>query len=268
MASTGRMILEFLDDLGELTDVSARAFIRRLEKSQKATQSALHRLESKGEIERKRRGDQILFYITQRGKEKINSSGFNLKRKSRNWDGRWYLVSFDIPETQKTSRNLLRKRLLMLGLGKLQRSLWVSPYNYAQEVKKIVNHYHLEKYVEVFRSQLLNPKNPSSFASQIWDLEGLNRRYIQFIEKYRPLLPKFKEDPNHSEDSELFRLKQAMKEELSSILISDPQLPDELLPEDFQGEEAHRLFEECVELLSQRLNQLPKRSERSHTGSE
>lgn len=258
MTSTSKIILEFLSDFAYFVCFPTGFFMKEFKKSLRATQSALKRLEDRGEIERTERGDRALFQITQRGKEKINSSDFSLKRKSRNWDGRWYLVSFDIPETQKTSRNLLRKRLLMLGLGKLQRSLWVSPYNYAQEVKKIVTHYHLEKYVEVFRSQLLNPKEPSSFASQIWDLEGLNRRYSQFIEKYRPLLPQFREDPNHSKDSELFKLERTIKEKLSSILLSDPQLPDKLLPKGFQGEEAYHLFEECAKLLSQRLNQLPK----------
>lgn len=267
MAPTGKIILEFLNDFAYFVCLPTGFLMRELEKSRRATQSALKRLEDRGEIERTERGGRVLFQITQRGKEKINRSGFSLKRKSRNWDGKWYLVSFDIPETQKTSRNLLRKRLLILGLGKLQRSLWISPYNYTKEVRKIVNHYHLEKYVEVFRSQFLNPKNPSSFASQIWDLEGLSRRYIQFMERYQPLLFKFKEDPGNCEDSELFKLKRAMREELFSILMSDPQLPDELLPKGFREEEAHRLFEECVKLLNQRLNKLPKRSERSHTKS-
>jgi phenylacetic acid degradation operon negative regulatory protein len=268
MASTAKIILEFLNDLGELTDVSARAFIRRLEKSPKASWSALKRLEDRGEIEKKRRGNQILLYITQKGKEKIGPSGLISERRSRDWDGRWYLVSFDIPETQKTSRNLLRKKLLMLGFGKLQRSLWISPYDHIKEVRKIVTHYHLEKYVEVFHSQLLSPKEPPSFASQIWDLEGLNRRYIQFIERYRPRLSKFKENLNRSKYPELFKLKQAMREELSGILLSDPQLPDNLLPQDFLGREAYHLFEECVKLLSQRLNQLPGWSKQSSTQSE
>ncbi len=268
MASTSKIILEFLSDFAYFVCLPTGFLMRELEKSRRATQSAFKRLEDRGEIERAERGDRVLFQITQRGKEKINRSGLSSKRKSRNWDGRWYLVSFDIPESQKTSRNLLRKRLLMLGLGKLQRSLWISPYNRTKEVKKIVDHYHLEKYVEVFHSQLLSPKKPSLFASQIWDLEGLNRRYNQFIERYRPPLSKFKEDPNNCEDSELFKLKRAMREELSSILLSDPQLPDELLPQGFRGEEAYHLFEECVKLLSQRLNQLPKWSERSHTESE
>jgi len=267
MAPTGKIILEFLNDFAYFVCLPTGFLMRELEKSLRATQSALKRLEDRGEIKRAERGGRVLFQITQRGKEKINRSGLILKRKSRDWDGKWYLVSFDIPETQKTSRNLLRKRLLMLGLGKLQRSLWISPYDHTKEVRKIVNHYHLEKYVEVFHSQLLSPKEPSSFASQIWDLEELNRRYIQFIESYRPRLSKFKEDPNHSKDSELFKLERAMREELSSILISDPQLSDELLPPGFQGEEAHRLFEECVKLLSQSLNRLPKWSKRSHTKS-
>ncbi len=265
MAPTGKIILEFLNDFAYFVCLPTGFLMRELEKSRRATQSALKRLEDRGEIERTEREGRVLLQITQRGKEKINRSGFSLKRKSRNWDGRWYLVSFDIPETQKTSRNLLRKKLLILGLGKLQRSLWISPYEHTKEVRKIVNHYHLEKYVELFRSQLLSPKEPSLFASQIWDLEGLSRRYIQFIERYRPRLSKFKEDPNHSEDSELFKLERAMREELSSILLSDPQLPDELLPKGFREKEAHRLFKECVKLLRQSLNRLPKWSKRSHT---
>lgn len=50
------------------------------------------------------------------------------------WDGIWHLVSYDIPNLQKIERDFLRQSLERWNFKKVQESLWVSPYDYKEEV--------------------------------------------------------------------------------------------------------------------------------------
>lgn len=46
----------------------------------------------------------------------------------KDWDGKWRLVIFDIPEDATAKRNQLRKLLLKNGFSKLQQSVYLHPY--------------------------------------------------------------------------------------------------------------------------------------------
>ena len=43
-------------------------------------------------------------------------------------DGIWKIVIFDIPETKRYVRTVLRSKLESLGFKKWQNSIWISPY--------------------------------------------------------------------------------------------------------------------------------------------
>ena len=49
--------------------------------------------------------------------------------KPRRWDGKWRVVMFDVWESRKPTRELLRKTLRRLGMVRIQDSVWVHPYN-------------------------------------------------------------------------------------------------------------------------------------------
>jgi len=55
--------------------------------------------------------------------------------KPKKWDGKWRVVVFDIPEKYKRLRDIFRIRLGLLGLIKLQESVYVSPYPCFDEVE-------------------------------------------------------------------------------------------------------------------------------------
>ena len=48
--------------------------------------------------------------------------------KPAEWDGRWRIIFFDIPENAKAKRNQLRKLLRTNNFTKLQASVYISPY--------------------------------------------------------------------------------------------------------------------------------------------
>lgn len=163
------------------------------------------------------------FSLTKEGKErleKILPKFFG----GRKWDGNWYLVVYDIPEKFKRRRNIFRENLKRLGFGQLQASVWVGPFNFFGEIEKIIHNYDLVPYVILSISDKLGKKEARILAENVWHLRELNTFYGDL----------------------LTRLNKEKKDDLYfgylRILGKDPQLPSELLPLDWQGEAAHRIF--------------------------
>lgn len=62
------------------------------------------------------------------------------------WDGKWRLYTFDIPEKDKLSRDLLRRKLKGVGMYNIQRSVFAYPYDCRPELEFISNHYGISKH--------------------------------------------------------------------------------------------------------------------------
>lgn len=44
------------------------------------------------------------------------------------WDGKWRIVVYDVPEGNRKSRNVFRRKLQEIGFRLLQTSVWIFPY--------------------------------------------------------------------------------------------------------------------------------------------
>ena len=67
-------------------------------------------------------------------------SFLELKQKSK-WQGKWFLVIFDVPEVERNKRYYLRNFLKEIGFYQYQQSVYVFPYECEKEViliKKII----------------------------------------------------------------------------------------------------------------------------------
>lgn len=56
-------------------------------------------------------------------------------KKPKRWDGKWRVVTFDIPNKYKRVRDIFRMRLRQLGLYQFQESVYVSPYPCFNEIE-------------------------------------------------------------------------------------------------------------------------------------
>jgi phenylacetic acid degradation operon negative regulatory protein len=167
--------------------------------------------------------------LTKEGKQRLESFLPHYFGK-REWDGNWYLASYDIAERRRIVRNILRDNLKRLGFAKLHASLWISPFNFLGEIEKIIKDYDLSPFVILAVSNKLGREESKYLANRVWKLDKINERYKKLLEKAK--------DTN---------LKDLIFEYLS-ILEDDPQLPKELLPEDWLGEEAHLVFKNLFPL--------------------
>lgn len=67
--------------------------------------------------------------------------------KPEEWDGIWRLVSYDIPEKYRKSRDLFRSVLERNHFFQIQESLWVNPYECKEEIAVLAKDIDLTPYV-------------------------------------------------------------------------------------------------------------------------
>jgi len=210
-----------------------------------------HQLRRVGDIEKIIGKDgNVYFRFTDKGKARLIKEIPLLRFQKRRWDGKWRQIVFDIPEEMKPKREILRKKLNCLGFGMLQRSVYITPFDIGEELAEFLEENGLEEYAIVFEMEKLSGESEKELANAVWKLDNLSCRYLDFINKWQGFLEK----PN----SEFLKKFDECREEYFSILIDDPGLPPELLPDDWPFYQANKIFKVLVSRTSQ-LNEAKKR---------
>lgn len=75
---------------------------------------------------------------------------------SKERDGVWKMVIFDIPETQRHIRNVLRAKLVSLGFKRWQNSIWMSPYTMAPEIEDELNQLAKKFFIRLIKTSDIN----------------------------------------------------------------------------------------------------------------
>lgn len=171
-------------------------------------------------------------YITKRGQAQLKCH-LPQYQQNRPWDKRIYLVSYDIPETNKTIRDQLRKYLQQVKCATLHKSLYISIYNPRGLLREWSENYI--KSGEVLISDMgadgaLGETSLKELVIRAFGLQSLNDQYQNFLHQF-PL----------SSRHQLVTRSQAFFC-FNGILTHDPQLPFELLPDWWLGDKAWRRF--------------------------
>lgn len=91
----------------------------------------------------------LTLFLTDNGKKKVLTYKVDeIKfKKQKEWDGYWRVVIFDVPEELKIGRNAISEKLTQAGAYRLQKSVFVYPYDCKDEVDFLVEFYNLRRYV-------------------------------------------------------------------------------------------------------------------------
>ena len=73
-----------------------------------------------------------------------------MEGKNKRKDGKWIMLTFDIPEKHTKARSLLRSVLYNLGYKMFQQSIWITPYDVSEKTEKLLQLYSLDQYVRIF----------------------------------------------------------------------------------------------------------------------
>lgn len=134
--------------------------------SRKEVKRAVRNLAKKKIISLKEVDDDLLVTFREKGKKlllKYKIDELRIKKPKR-WDGRWRIVIFDIPEKRKLARNVLREKLKELGFYRLQRSVFVHPYDCEREIELIKRVYEIGPFVRFIVADFID--NQEKLASK------------------------------------------------------------------------------------------------------
>jgi len=110
----------------------------------------IYHLKKRGLIKIKNLEGKRGILLTPKGKQKALSVRFKNIKKEKRKDSKWIMVIFDIPEKKRKIRDLFRKNLLVLGYQRLQKSIWVCPYDVFKETEELIRDYLIDFYVRIF----------------------------------------------------------------------------------------------------------------------
>jgi phenylacetic acid degradation operon negative regulatory protein len=162
------------------------------------------------------------------GAEKI----FGFTATQPDWDRRWLVVVTRAAETNRSGRHLLRTRLRWGGFGALAPGVWISTHtDRVSTVELLLQEAGVQEDSQIFLSEYLAGGDPVALVRQAWDLDDVEREYEEF-------LTAFARQPS---DDPLVRLTQLVHA-WRRLALLDPALPKELLPAEWIGARAVKLF--------------------------
>lgn len=79
----------------------------------------------------------------------------NLFSKPSEWDKKWRVVIFDVPEKFRSARDSLRFKLQTFGFAKIQKSVYVYPFTCTDEISALTNRLEIGKYVTIMIAEII-----------------------------------------------------------------------------------------------------------------
>ena len=111
---------------------------------------ALRRLKVKGLIEYEvDKTNKTILKLTSLGRESLG----DLDSLQEEWDGKYRIIIFDIPENKRVIRGLFRRRLKDWRFTMCQRSVWISKNNVTDKLKKLIEKLEIKDWVAVIESE-------------------------------------------------------------------------------------------------------------------
>jgi phenylacetic acid degradation operon negative regulatory protein len=240
---------------GEIGAVTLIRLMAPLGISPRAVRAALSRMTRRGWLSRRRTGRRAFYALTPAGALRLEQGVRRVYGSTAGqWDGRWRLFTYVIPEERRADRDRLRRELVWLGLGPLSRSTWITPRDLADVLQEMSAARGLDGAVALFDARNLGPAGDRALVERCWDLDATAAQYRRFIAMMRPRAASLRRRVRAGalSDDGCFAEKIRLVHEYRKFLFVDPGLPDALLPSRRPDRQAAALFRRTYTLLAPR----------------
>ncbi len=204
-----------------------------------AVKRTLYNLKRQGLIDYVKEEGLIIPTVTAEGKKRLESVN-PYYQEFRPWTKKIYLVTYDIPEAQRKKRDKFRRFISKVGCGKLQDSVWLTPYNPRELISEFVTDNNIGGDIiisNIGKDGSIGRRTLKELVNDVYNLEKINREYKDFIKEYE-----------NEEVNEIIAARVHIA--YFGIIDKDPQLPFELLPLDWVGDKAHRIYKKFTKEYS------------------
>lgn len=175
------------------------------------------------------------------------------RRRAVSGDG-WLLAVFSVPETERDKRHQLRTRLTWLGFGTVASGVWIAPAHLLDATHDALERSGLSAYVNLFHAQHLAFTDIADQVQSWWDLSRLRGLYAEFLDRHGPVLARYRAGAT-ADPAEAFADHVAALNDWRRLPYSDPGLPPEVLPADWNGTRAADTFFDLHDRLAKPAHQ-------------
>ena len=207
-----------------------------------AVRSAVSRLKRRGLIEARAVAGAAGYSLSPAGRQLLAEGDPRIfgRQPAQLSDG-WVLAVFSVPESERDKRHVLRSRLDQLGFGSAASGVWIAPQQLAEEARHRIGTLGLSDYMELFEGARMPLAQLRSAVGEWWDLTALAEVYEGFCATYEPVMRRWSRQRRPS-DAAAFADYMRVVDSWRKIVYRDPRLPAELLPADWAGNRAERIF--------------------------
>lgn len=155
------------------------------------------------------------------------------------WDGKWRVISYEIPEKKREIRDRLRREMQGWGLGPWHRSFWLTPHPILTTLKDLTSQKEEESFIQAFEADHLYGDR-EILIEKVWGKTNLDKQYRELFKKWHDILS--------SSEEKADKYKKVVSNYID-VLRQDPGLPKELVGESWIGFEGYNIFKEISAIL-------------------
>lgn len=232
--------------LGQKGPTWTAAFVKSLGAlgiDEKTARQTLGRSATRGLLQSEKVGRRTRWYLTKRAHNLLEEGTqriYSFHTKVREWDGKWIVIFVSIPESRRDTRYNLRVKLGWAGFAPLSAGTWICPWtDREKEASAVLEELSLKDVSHTFIGKLSESEIAADLAAEAWDLQSVETIYEDFQLEHKDNSP---ESPQ-----EAFVALTRLINEWRRLPLIDPDLPSALLPKNWSGDQASRLFHELHE---------------------
>ncbi len=179
------------------------------------------------------------YKLTQKGFGALTLSFPFFRFLREEWDGKWRILSYEIPEKKRDLRDRLRREVAGWGLGPWHRSFWLTPHPIIENLRLLVSQKEEEKYIQAFEGDHVFGEQ-KILIEKVWQTQDIDKKYRELFKKWHDILS--------SEGDKTDKLTKVVNLYVEQLRL-DPGLPKNLIGETWIGFEAYNIFKEIRSIL-------------------
>lgn len=211
-----RALVVGLRTLGEIDSILTNPYqyTHSLPYRETVVTAAVQRMVRTGYLSKHGRGKRAAYRLTEKGEQRVRERISKYLVDPVAWDKRWRMVIYDIEESERRSRNQLRRFLKSVGFGMLQQSIWISPYPVRALLEEFLEESGMKDVVLVVEADYVGGWGHRELASRVWEFTHLRDEYLEFRKQCESAT----------------MTDQKLRRQFEWLIVHDPFLPSELFP--------------------------------------
>lgn len=208
--------------------------------SERLVRTSVFRLVKDGWLQSDQIGRRSYYSLTDQGRERFEQATHRIYATPASfWNGEWCLLLLSTLDTG--TRDSVRKECGWLGFGPLSANILAHPMPDLAELDVTMRRLQIADSLVVMTGKTIkNETAMRELTRSCWNLDDIDARYREFVERFRPLMKALDGRSNLNEKS-AFIVRTLLIQEYRKVLLRDPWLPAELLPANWHGTAAYQL---------------------------